>query len=49
MKLDDRDRRILTLLQKDCRMSNADLADAVGMSASTLWRRVRGLEEAGVI
>lgn len=47
--LDDRDLRILALLQADCRVSNADLADAVGMSASALWRRVRALEEAGVI
>ncbi|GAB4553858.1 MAG: Lrp/AsnC family transcriptional regulator [Ruegeria sp.] len=49
LDLDDRDRRILALLQKNSRMSNADLADAVGMSASALWRRVRALEEAGVI
>jgi len=47
--LDKRDLRILTLLQKDSRISNADLADAVGMSASALWRRVRSMEEAGVI
>ncbi len=47
--LDDRDRRILTLLQNDSRVSNAELADAVGMSASALWRRVRALEEEGVI
>ena len=49
MKLDDRDRSILTLLQADSRSSNADLAEAVGMSPSALWRRVRSLEEAGVI
>lgn len=49
MELDDRDRRILTLLQQDCRISNAELADRVGMSASALWRRVRALEEEGVI
>ncbi len=49
MQLDDRDRRILTLLQRDSRVSNADLADAVGMSTSALWRRVRALEEAGII
>lgn len=49
MQLDDRDRRILTLLQEDSRISNADLAEAVGMSPSALWRRVRALEEAGVI
>ena len=49
MKLDERDRRILTLLQEDCRMSNADLAEAVGMSPSAFWRRVRALEDAGII
>lgn len=49
MQLDTRDLRILDLLQRDCRISNADLAVAVGMSASALWRRVRALEEAGVI
>jgi Lrp/AsnC family transcriptional regulator, leucine-responsive regulatory protein len=49
MQLDDRDLRILTHLQQDSRLSNADLAEKVGMSASALWRRVRSLEEAGVI
>ncbi|MEX0368579.1 MAG: Lrp/AsnC family transcriptional regulator [Ruegeria sp.] len=49
MKLDERDLRILTLLQQDSRISNADLAEQVGMSASALWRRVRSLEDAGVI
>lgn len=49
MQLDSRDRRILTLLQQDCRISNADLADRVGMSASACWRRVRAFEDAGVI
>lgn len=49
MRLQEKDRQILTLLQRDSRMSNADLADAVGMSASALWRRVRALEDAGII
>ncbi len=49
MKLDPRDNRILIHLQKDCRISNADLADELGMSPSALWRRVRALEDAGVI
>lgn len=49
IRLDDRDHRLLALLQQDSRISNADLAQAVGMSASALWRRVRSLEEAGVI
>jgi len=44
-----RDRFILEALQEDSRISNSDLAERVGMSASALWRRVRALEEAGVI
>jgi Lrp/AsnC family leucine-responsive transcriptional regulator len=49
MKLDDRDRRLLSLLQEDCRLSNAELAEAVGMSTSGCWRRVRAFEEAGIV
>lgn len=47
--LDTADIRILTALQEDGRLSNADLAERVGMSASSCWRRVRALEEAGAI
>ncbi len=49
MKLDRLDRKILDVLQKDGRIANADLADVVGLSASACLRRVRALEEAGVI
>lgn len=49
MELDDRDLRILTALQRDCRLPNAELAAEAGMSASACWRRVRALEKAGVI
>lgn len=49
MQLDDRDLILLELLQKDCRMSNADLAEAAGMSVSSCWRRIRGYEDAGLI
>jgi len=49
MTLDDRDRRLLMLLQRDCRTSNAVLAQTVGMSASACWRRVRAFEDSGVI
>ncbi|WP_018633966.1 Lrp/AsnC family transcriptional regulator [Neomegalonema perideroedes] len=47
--LDARDREILRLLRLDARMSNADLAAQVGLSASACLRRVRRLEESGVI
>jgi Lrp/AsnC family transcriptional regulator, leucine-responsive regulatory protein len=49
VEIDERDNRILLRLQQDSRVSNADLAEDLGMSASALWRRVRALEEAGVI
>ena len=49
MQMDERDRMILRLLQKDGRISNAELADKVNLSASACLRRVRLLEEAGFI
>lgn len=47
--MDEQDYQIIGLLQKDCRISNTDLAARVGMSASSCWRRVRALEEEGAI
>jgi Lrp/AsnC family leucine-responsive transcriptional regulator len=47
--LDAIDRKILALLQQDGRMSVAELAEKVGLSASPCLRRVRMLEQAGVI
>lgn len=47
--LDAIDRRILTAIQTNARMRNVDLADAVGLSASPCLRRVKRLEDAGVI
>lgn len=49
IKLDRLDRKILAVLQTDGRIANADLAEAVGLSASACLRRTRALEEAGVI
>lgn len=49
MKLDRFDRRILEILQREGRISNQELADRIGLSASPCLRRVRSLEEAGVI
>jgi DNA-binding Lrp family transcriptional regulator len=43
------DLRILGALQEDGRLTNQDLAASVGLSASPCWRRVRQLEESGVI
>ena len=49
MKLDRYDRRILETLQQDGRISNQDLAERIGLSPSPCLRRVRALEEAGII
>lgn len=49
MKLDNLDRRILAALQRDARLTNVQLAEEVGLSPSPCLRRVRLLEEAGVI
>lgn len=48
-RLDETDRRILRALQKDGRMQNIELAAQVGLSPSPCLRRVKALEEAGVI
>jgi Lrp/AsnC family transcriptional regulator, leucine-responsive regulatory protein len=47
--LDDIDCRILEVLQDDARISNVDLAARVGLSPSPCLRRVRDLEERGVV
>jgi len=47
--LDKFDLRILHELQEDARLTNAELAQRVGLSAAPCWRRVRALEEAGFI
>jgi DNA-binding Lrp family transcriptional regulator len=47
--LDKFDWLILNELQGDGRLSNAELAQRVGLSAAPCWRRVRALEKAGII
>jgi len=47
--LDKFDRAILQELQADARLTNAELANRVGLSAAPCWRRVRALEAAGYI
>jgi Lrp/AsnC family leucine-responsive transcriptional regulator len=47
--LDDIDKQLLEHLQDDCRLSNAQLAAELGLSASSCWRRVKSLEEIGLI
>lgn len=49
MEITDSDRRLLRILQADARLSNQELAEQAGMSASACWRRVKLLEDSGVI
>lgn len=49
MTLDRYDRQILELLQQNSQLSNQELAERIGLSASPCLRRVRALEEAGLI
>lgn len=47
--VDDIDRAIIVQLQRDCRQTNTELADRVGLSPSACLRRIRRLEDDGVI
>jgi len=47
--LDDTDRHILDLLQQNARATNADIAEAVGLTASSVFERIRKLEQRKVI
>lgn len=49
MQLDHTERQILRLLQGDGRMSNVELAERVGLSESPCYRRVKQLEQSGLI
>jgi len=49
VKLDQTDRKILKVLQDDGRITNVELAQRVGISAPPCLRRVRALEEDGII
>ena len=48
-EIDEIDRRLLGWLQRDSRITTAGLAEKVGMSASPSWRRVRRMEDAGIV
>ena len=49
MQLDRYDRHLLEVLQQDGRISNQDLADRINLSPSSCLRRLRTLEESGLI
>ncbi len=48
-KLDHIDTRILKELQKDATLSQRELADRVGLSQNACWRRLKALNESGVL
>ncbi|WP_417428854.1 Lrp/AsnC family transcriptional regulator [Kiloniella sp.] len=48
-KIDNTDKKILKILQTDSDISNAELADKVGLSPAPCWRRIKRLEEKGII
>ncbi len=47
--MDAFDKKILSILQKDCTTSVSDIAEQVGLSTSPCWRRIQTLEKSGVI
>lgn len=47
--MDDNDKKILNIIQKDARIANAEIARQVGLAPSAVLERVRKLEERGVI
>ncbi|RMC36093.1 Lrp/AsnC family transcriptional regulator [Paracoccus alkanivorans] len=49
VRLDEVDRKILSLLQRDASLSLDQIADRVGASKTPVWNRIRKLREAGVI
>ncbi len=49
MKLSRTDRRLLNELQSDATRKQSELAELVGMSRTSCWRRIREFEEAGLI
>jgi Lrp/AsnC family transcriptional regulator len=49
LTLDSVDAHILRLIQEDAALSVAEIAEQVGLSSSPCWRRIKRMEEAGVI
>jgi Lrp/AsnC family transcriptional regulator len=47
--MDDIDRRILSALQADAGIGNSDLAERVGSSTASVWRRIKAMEASGLL
>jgi len=48
-RIEPLDRRIIEVLQSDASLSNQDIAERVGSSAASCWRRIKALEAAGIL
>lgn len=48
-QISELERRMIAHLQRDASLSMADLAEAVGASTATCWRRLRSLEDRGIL
>ena len=49
LDLDAIDKKILAILQRDATVSHTDLAERVGASSASCWRRVKAMEAAGIL
>ena len=49
ISLDDADIKILNLIQSNATLTNQDIAEVTGVSATSVWRRIKNLEDVGVI
>ncbi|TVO73541.1 Lrp/AsnC family transcriptional regulator [Sedimenticola selenatireducens] len=47
--MDRTDKKILNLLQQNCSLSTAEIAEQIGLSTTPCWRRIQNLEKCGVI
>lgn len=47
--MDRSDKKILGLLQQNCSLSTAEIAEQIGLSTTPCWRRIQNLEKSGVI
>lgn len=48
-EIDEIDRRILMLIQQDASLTTSEIADKIGLSQAPCWRRIKKLEDSGVI
>ena len=49
LTLDSSDKKILGLIQRDAGLTHQEIAEKTGLSATSVWRRIKNLEEVGVV